>query len=219
MAWWMPTRSRPGIGRSARGGGARPRAPAPWGRGTRAARALPPQSRPRAPRAVPRPCRPQTRGTGTDDRNGLARQHLRRHRPYPILLEGVVDDLDLDLLDRHRVLIDAQHARRLARRGAQPAGELREVVGGVQPVGGVAPAVGAHQVVPLGDQVTERTTVVTERDSAVHAARRLNTQRGMVEVVVYLSPVEDAQRNRPPLGQLSLAMLQEPSGISHAPRP
>ena len=54
----------------------------------------------------------------------------------PALVPGAVDDLDLDLLDRDRVLVDAEHARGLARRRAQPPGELREVVRGVQPLDG-----------------------------------------------------------------------------------
>ena len=57
----------------------------------------------------------------------------------PALGPGPVHDLYLDLLDRHRRLVDAQHAGRLARRGAQSAGELWEVVGGVQALDGPAP--------------------------------------------------------------------------------
>ena len=36
---------------------------------------------------------------------------LRRQRDYPAFIEGVVDDLDFDLLDRHRILVDAEHTR------------------------------------------------------------------------------------------------------------
>ena len=56
-----------------------------------------------------------------------------RAGPGPALRPRPVDDLDLDLLDRHRVGVDAEHAGALARRRAEPAGELREVVGRVQP--------------------------------------------------------------------------------------
>ena len=91
----------------------------------------------------------------------------------PALVPGPVDDLDLDLLDRDRVLVDAEHARGLARRRAQPAGELGEVVGGVQPLDRVVPVVAVDEVVPVGDQVAERAAVVAERDAAVHAAAGL----------------------------------------------
>ena len=53
----------------------------------------------------------------------------RRDQPSS---HAAVDDLDLDLLDRDRRLVDAEHARGFARRRAQPAGELGEVVGRVQ---------------------------------------------------------------------------------------
>ena len=50
-------------------------------------------------------------------------------RRDPALVPGAVDDRELDLLDRHRLaLADLEHARRLARRRAEPAGELGEVV-------------------------------------------------------------------------------------------
>ena len=145
----------------------------------------------------------------TDDGDRLAGQLVRRQRHHPALVEGVVDDLDLDLLDGHRILVDAQHARRLARRRAQPAGELGEVVGGVQPFDRVAPAVPAHQVVPLRDQVAQRTSVVAERNTAVHAAGRLLAQGLVVEVLVDLVPVAQAQRDRPALRHLPMGVLQE----------
>ncbi len=63
----------------------------------------------------------------------LAGLAARRLRHDPALLPGTVDDRVLDLFDRHRVaLADLEHARRLARSGAQAAGELGEVVGRVQ---------------------------------------------------------------------------------------
>ncbi len=51
----------------------------------------------------------------------------------PALLPGPVDDRVLDLFDRDGVALpDLEHAGGLARGGAQPPGELREVVRGVQ---------------------------------------------------------------------------------------
>ncbi len=115
----------------------------------------------------------QAGGTRADHRDPLAGPHLGRQRGDPALRPGPVDDLDLDLLDRDRVLVDAEHAGRLARRGAEPPGELGEVVGGVEAVDGLAPVVPVDEVVPVGDEVAERAAVVAERDAAVHAAARL----------------------------------------------
>ena len=91
---------------------------------------------------------------GADHRDGAAGLDRGRLRHDPALVPRAVDDRDLDLLDRDRVaLADLQHARGLARRGAQPAGELREVVGRVQLVDRLAPAVAVDEVVPVRDQV------------------------------------------------------------------
>ena len=136
----------------------------------------------------------------------LARRHDRRD---PALFPRAVDDLDLDLLDRDRRLVDAEHARGLARRRAQPAGELGEVVGGVQPLARRVPVVAVHEVVPLRDEVPERAAGVAERDAAVHAARALRAHLLRREVLVDLLPVEDAHRDRPPRRQLPL-VLHEP---------
>ena len=152
---------------------------------------------------------------GTDNGNGLARQPIRRQRHHPALGEGVVDDLDLDLLDRDRILIDAQHARALTRRRTQPTGELGEIVGRVQPLDGVVPTAGAHLVVPLRDQVAQRTTVVTERDTAIHTAGGLLGERVVGEVLVDLFPVTQPQIHGPPLRRLPMRVLEKTAGIRH----
>src|SRR5439155_26002284 len=94
-------------------------------------------------------------------------------RMHPAVLERVVDDRDLDGLDGDRVIVDAEHARALARRRAEPPRELREVVGRVQPLDGVPPAVLVDEGAPLRDQVAERAALSAEGDAAVLAARAL----------------------------------------------
>src|SRR4029079_15149431 len=71
---------------------------------------------------------------GSDHRDAPTGVDRRWQRHDPALLEGAVDDLHLDLLDRDRRLADAEHARGLARRRAESPGELGEVVGRVQPL-------------------------------------------------------------------------------------
>src|SRR5690606_42077718 len=109
----------------------------------------------------------------------------------PACRRRTVDDRYLGPLDGRRVVGDAQPARRLARRRAQRARERREVVRGVQPLDRVAPVVPPRQRVPLGSQVPQRTTLVTERDAAVHAASGLVLELRALEVLVDLAPVLD----------------------------
>ena len=93
-------------------------------------------------------------GAGADDGDAHAGLDGRRLRPDPTLGPRAVDDRVLDLLDRDGVaLVDLEHARGLARRGAQAPGELGEVVGRVQLADRVLPAIAVHEVVPIGDQV------------------------------------------------------------------
>ncbi len=54
----------------------------------------------------------QTGRTGSDDGDGLPGHQVRPFGHHPALVEGVVDDLDLDLLDGHRVGVDARARRR-----------------------------------------------------------------------------------------------------------
>ena len=140
-------------------------------------------------------------------------------RRDPAFVEGAVDDRDLDLLDGDGLGVDAEHARGLARCRAEPAGELREVVGRVQPLDGGPPVVAPGQVVPLGDQVAERAAVVAERDAAVHAATGLPVQLVGVLRLVDLVPVHDAYVDRATRGQLALRRREEALRVSHARPP
>ena len=140
----------------------------------------------------------KTGRTGADHDDALAGLDARQLRLDPALVPRPIDDLDLDLLDGHRVGVDAQHARRLARRRAQPAGELGEVVGRVQAVDGVAPVLAVDEVVPVGNQVAERAAVVAERDAAVHAPPGLGLHLVEWEVVVDLFPVAQPHRHIAP---------------------
>jgi hypothetical protein len=125
---------------------------------------------------------------GADHADAAPAARLRRVRDDPALLPGALDDRQLDLLDRDRVVVDGQDAGRLARRGADQARPLGEVVRRVQLLDRLAPAVLVDEVVPIRDQVAERAAVVAERDAALHAARalarRLVVGQDLVDLVV-----------------------------------
>src|SRR2546426_906880 len=115
----------------------------------------------------------EARRTGTDDSHRLAGQLLGRLGLNPTFVEGAFDDAQLDLLDSDGVVVDAEDAGRLAGRGAEAAGELREVVRRVETVDGHSPLLAIHEVVPVRNDVAERAALVAEGDGAVHAAGRL----------------------------------------------
>ncbi len=119
---------------------------------------------------------------GADDGDLLAGARGGRLGDDPAFLPAVVDDGALDVLDGDRRLVDAEHARAFARRGADAAGELGKIVGLVQAFQRLVPEAAINQIVPLRDQVVDRAAGghaadqragVAEGDAAIHAARAL----------------------------------------------
>ena len=163
--------------------------------------------------------RGQAGGAGPDDRDRLAREPLRRQRLHEAALEGLLDRRDLDLLDRHGRLVDAEHARGLAGSRAEATGELREVVGRVQALDRVGPVTAPGEVVPLRDEVAERAPRVAERDAAVHAAAGLPLELAELLLLVDLLPVPDADRDRTSGGELALADVEKALRVSHGKPP
>ena len=149
-----------------------------------------------------------------DDGDALAGAHVGRTRRDPAFVERALDDRDLDRLDRDRVVVDAEHARALARRRAEPAGELGKVVRRVQAVDRRVPPIAIDEIVPVGNQVAERAALVTERDAAVHAARGLAFEHRLRVRQVHLLPVVDPLRDRPRRMLLALN-FDEPCRFAH----
>ncbi len=139
-------------------------------------------------------------------------------RRVPALPDLVGDGL-LDVLDRHRVGVDGQDAGVLARRRAQPPGELGEVVRGVQPLRRGPPVAVRRVHVPLGDEIPQRTPVVAERYAAVHTAPRLlGHDRKQRLPRVDLAPVAQPFLHRARRHGATRA-LEKAMRIGHAPPP
>ena len=96
-----------------------------------------------------------------------------RLRYDPTFLEGSLDNLLFDLLDRHRLVVDGQDTSRFAGCRAESAGELGEVVRGVESFDGGSPLVSINELVPFGNHVSEWTSLSTERDATVHTTATL----------------------------------------------
>ena len=157
----------------------------------------------------------EARRARTDDGDAAAGRGERRQGHDPAFVPGAIDDRELDLLDRDGVaLVDLEDAGCLTRRRAQPAGELGEVVRAVELLDRLLPAVAVDEVVPVGDQVSERTAVVAERNATFHAARRLFTQLGQRERSDELAEVADPLA-RGTFGCLEAAHLQERAEPPH----
>ncbi len=157
----------------------------------------------------------QARRSGADDGDALAGGELRGLRTNPAFLEAALDDVLLDFLDSHRRLVDAEHAGGFAGRGANAAGEFREIVGGVQLADRLAPQPAIDEVVPVGDEIVERASGVAEGHAAIHAARALHGELVLGKVAVNLEPVVDALDDRAARGQLA-GVFHETGGLTHA---
>ena len=122
----------------------------------------------------------------------------RRRRNDPPLFKAAFNDADLDVLDRNGRIDAGQRAGTFAGGRADTPGELRKVVGLVQPVQRLTPEVAINQVIPLRDQVVDRTAAghaadqhaaVAERDAAIHAAGALGAQIFVRHMQMELVPV------------------------------
>src|SRR5215213_805409 len=158
----------------------------------------------------------EARWTAADHRHPFAGAELggRGLRGDPALLEGAVDDRELYLFYGDGRVVYGEHARCLARRGAQHPRELGEVVRRVQPVYGLPPVVPVDEVVPIGDKVPQRTARVAEGDAAVHAARGLALELLFGPRLVDVAVVLDALLDGALRGGLA-PDLEEPLRVAH----
>src|ERR1022692_1727442 len=159
-------------------------------------------------------CGGEARGAGADDGDALAGDIDGRLGRDPAFGEGAIDDRLFDLLDGDRRLVDAEYAGGFAGRGAEAAGELGKVVGGMQDADGFAPAAAVDEIVPIGNDVGERTAGVAEGHAAIHAAGALRADFFFGEIEVDFEPVVDALRCGAALGQFA-GVFEEAGGFTH----
>src|SRR5262249_9468464 len=141
--------------------------------------------------------RSQSCWTRSHDSYGLPSPFRRPAGTNDAFLEGTIDDRDLDVLDGYRVGVDSQYARSFARRRTEAARELGKVVGCEKPQQRFLPLPAVDQVIPVGNNVSKRTTLVTERNAAIHASRGLSFKLVLRKFFVDFLPVVDPFLNRP----------------------
>ena len=121
---------------------------------------------------------------GSASHNGyaLACPYLGRIRDGISLLIGILDNGMLVLLRRNRITVQTAGTCSLAERRTYSGGKLREIVGLFQPVICLLPVTGVDKVIPLGNQVMQRTATchpadcharLAERNAAFHTPRTL----------------------------------------------
>ena len=156
-------------------------------------------------------------GAGTHDGDALAGAPGRDLRRDPAFFPALVGDRLLDRLDRHRHVFEVERAGLLAGRGADAAGEFREVVGGVEVAQRRLPTAGIDQLVPVRNLVVHRAAgrPVAERNAAIHAARRLLLDVALLQRERELAEMPDAVA-----GELILLLLpvvfEEARDLAHA---
>ncbi|OPZ99517.1 MAG: hypothetical protein BWY71_00964 [Planctomycetes bacterium ADurb.Bin412] len=157
----------------------------------------------------------QTGGTGADDGHPLAGFFQGRLGLDPALLPAVFDDLQLQLADGDGIFADVQGAGRLAGRRTNPAGNLGEIIGGMEQIEGLLPFAAIDQVVPVGDAIGQGTAEgMAGRHAAVHAAGGLVLQvlqrNGQFDFPVILYPFVKG-----PLGRFAAGEFHESGGLTH----
>ncbi len=155
-----------------------------------------------------------TGGAGTNHGNLLAGLAGGRLRLHPAHFPGLVDDRVFDRLDAHRVVVDVQRAGGFARRRTDAAGELGEVVGGMQHIDRLAPVLLEHKIIPIRNDVVDRAAAHAERNAAIHAARALHLGLIIGEVEDELFVVGQPLGHRQ-VGFRQALVFEESSDLAH----
>src|SRR5690606_6373473 len=144
--------------------------------------------------------------TGADHRHAVAGRLHRRQVRTPTLLEGGIDDVLLHRADGHRAEAVVERAAALAQAvlRTHAAAHLRQRIGRVAQVRGLADAVLLHQLQPLRDGVVHRALPAAVRVAAVQAAPGLVAGGLGAEAAIERAPVaggaqldRDAPRHLP----------------------
>jgi hypothetical protein len=131
------------------------------------------------------------------------------------LLEGAVGDRAFDGLDGHRIVVEIERAGCFARRRADAAGDLGEIVGALQIARRFLPVAAIDEIVPVRDLVVHRTSGVAIGNAAIHAARGLRARLAFRQRQQEFAPMLDALLDRFVMAVVAL-VFQETGDLARA---
>src|SRR5208337_3111883 len=158
--------------------------------------------------------RGQSRGARTHDCHFFPGADFWRLGPDPAFVKPALHDIFFNLLDCDWRLVDPEHTRRFTRRWTNPAGEFREVVGRVQLPDRLFPTSVINEIVPIGNQIVDRTPRLAKGHATVHAARALGAKIRFGKIEIDFKPIVDALSNRTSRGKLA-RVFQESRVLTH----
>ena len=158
--------------------------------------------------------RSQSCRSRTDDRYFLSGTNFRRLGTNPALQKSALHDVLFVLLDRDWRLVDTQHTRGFTRSGANSAGELGEIICGVQLADGFLPASAIDKIVPVRNEIANGTSGLAERHAAIHAASALFTQLFFRKILIDFKPIIDPLGHWPARSQFP-RVVHEAGRLTH----
>ena len=160
----------------------------------------------------------QAGGATADNRNPFATAICHWLRPNPTLFKAFVNNRNLMQLDRHRRRDNPQHTGCFTGGRADPTSEFGKIVGRMESLQGLFPLTTINQIVPLRNQIAERTAAHAEGYAAIHAARRLGFGLLVSRVIVMLIVMVQTIVNRLD-GLVAAPMLDKSAGVTHGRPP
>ena len=152
--------------------------------------------------------RSHARRPGSNDGDALAGACCGRFGLDQAFFPRAVHDGLFDHFNADRRLVDAKHASCFARRGADAASKLREVIRRMQDPNRFLPFVPIHQIVPIRNDVVHRTARMAKGNAAIHAASRLRADLVVREGEIDFKIILHALRNRAASWSLSRVFLE-----------
>src|SRR5262245_13553675 len=157
----------------------------------------------------------QSSRTRADDCHFLSGPVRGRLRFHPTALEGAIGNRAFDGFDGDGIVVDVERAGGLAGRRADAAGDLGEIVGGVEVARSLLPVAAIDEVVPVRDLIVDRTAGVTVGNAAIHAACRLFLVFLLRQRAHEFAPMLDALLDRLVVAVLAL-VFQEAGDLAHS---